>query len=306
MEEYRQLGLSLTAAAAHMTIRCSSPARGLPHGHRSMRISCFAVLVVLLLSACGTPQTADDFNKTPEARFLNSIVDRLIAHDFASIESQVDPRMAEPNLRGALERTASFLPAEKPTFIDPVDWRYVRSSNGPRTAIVVAQYTYLPARWLVVSAMLTGEPGSFRILRFSVQPAAGRLSVVNAFTFKNKTPLHYAFLFLTVAALAFTAFAFVQCLRTPRLHRKWLWAFFSLWGAFAFTLNWSSGEVHITPLSFNLFSAAYARAGWVGPWDLTFCIPVGAIALLLKRRKLLRAPLHVGPSGQSSTAQSNE
>lgn len=280
------------------------PGAGYTHGHRPMRNSYLVVLVVLLLSGCGVPQTADDFNKTPEARFLNSIVDRLIAHDFSSIEGQVDPSTAGPNLRGALERTASIFPMEKPSAIEPVDWRYGRMANGPRTAVVVAQYTYVPAKWLIVSAMLTGEPGSFRILQFNVQPAPGRLSELNAFSFKDKTPLHYTFFFLTIAAFTLTAFAFVQCLRTRGLRRKWLWAFFTLWGVFAFTLNWSSGEVQVNPVSLHLFSAGFGRAGWVGPWGFTFAIPIGAIALLLKRRNLLRRASTVTPSGQSSEPQS--
>ncbi|MED5618903.1 hypothetical protein [Ideonella sp. BN130291] len=255
-----------------------------------MRLGALIPLLACVLSACGVPQTPEAFNKTPEAQFLRVVVDKLAVREFAFIESQLDPKLVEPDVRSALERTAAALPAEAVAAVQPVAWRVGVSTNGPRTATVAAEYAYPSSKWFVVSAQLTGEAGSFRILRLNVEPLPAPMAQLNAFTFQGKGAMHYAFFLFTLSAFALSVYAFVQCLRTKGIRRKWLWAIFTLLGFCAFTLNWSSGAVSINPLSFNLFSAGFGRAGWVGPWGLTFCIPIGAIVFLWKHRHVANTP----------------
>ncbi len=236
--------------------------------------------LLLLLAACGhNPET---FNKTEEALFLRSVVDKLAARDFASIEKLLDPRLVEPDVRGALERTAAMLPSEEIAGVEPLRLNVVVSTAGPRTAHIAAEYSYPSSKWFVISAQLSGEPGSFRIVRFNVQPLPAPMRQLHAFSFEGKGVEHYAFIVATLVAFALSIYAFVICLRTPGLSRKWLWAVFTLLGFCAFTLNWSTGVVSINLLSFNLFSAAFVRDGGFGPWNLTFCIPVGALVFLWK------------------------
>jgi len=249
-----------------------------------MHLTAALLLLSVMLTSCGIPQTPEDFNKTPEATFLRSIVDRLSARDFPSIESQLDPKLVEPDIRAALERTATALPSASVQSVQPVAWFVGTSSNGPRSATVAAQYAYPDSKWFVVSAQLTGDPASFQILRFNIEPLPASMEEIHAFTFSGKGPVHYAFVVLALAACAVSLYAFVRCLRTKGIRRKWLWCIFTLLGFCAFTLNWTSGAVSINPLSFNVFSAGLMRPGWLGPWGLTFCIPLGALVFLWKHR----------------------
>ncbi len=243
-----------------------------------------------LLSGCSVPLSSDAFNNTLEAQFLRSVVDKLSSGDVSSVEQLLDPKLVEPNVRAALERTAAVLPAEPALSVEPVAWNVVVSTAGPRTATVAAEYTYPSSKWFVISGELTGEPGSFRILRFNVEPLSVPMAQLHAFTFQGKGVMHYVFLLLAVLAFALSAFAFVRCVRSKNIRRKWLWAAFTLLGFCAFTLNWTSGAISVNPFSFNLFSAGATRAGWVGPWIITFCIPIGAIAFLLKHRNVAAEP----------------
>jgi hypothetical protein len=261
-----------------------------------MRIHSLIIVFALLLQACGVPQSSAEFDKTPEAQYLKTTMNQLVARDYLSIESRMDERVHQTNTRQALERLASIVPAGSPVKLEPVAWNFIKSTNtanggvSSRSANVAIEYTFPASKWVVASATLSGEPGTFRILAFNVEPLPAPLSELNAFTFKGKGILHYVFLLLTVAAFAVSVFAFVRCLRTPRVKRKWLWAIFTLVGVVAVSLNWSNGTVSIDALRFNLLSASFMRAGWLGPWGITFCIPIGALVFLWKYRKPTAVP----------------
>jgi hypothetical protein len=148
----------------------------------------------------------------------------------------------------------------------------------------VPLHTYPGPKWVVASASLSGEPGEFRIVAFNVEPLPAPLSELNAFTLKGKSAAHYIFLLLPAADCVISIYAFVRCLRTKRLRRKWLWALFTLVGVVAFSINWTSGAVYVEPLRFSILGAGYMRNGWLGPWVISFYIPVGALAFLWKQR----------------------
>lgn len=265
-----------------------------------MHIHSLIVVLALLLQACGIPQSSAEFDKTPEAQYLKATVSQLVAHDYLSIESQMDDRVHQPDARQALERLAAAVPVGAPVKFEPVAWNFVKNisaaSSGvsSRTANIAIEYTFPDSKWMVASATLSGEPGGFRILAFNVEPLPAPLAELNAFTFKGKNVSHYVFLLLTLCAFGISAYAFVRCIRTPGIRRKWLWAIFTLIGLVAFTINWSSGAISVDALRFNLLSAGFVRAGWLGPWGITFCIPVGALVFLWRFRKPTPIPLTDG------------
>jgi hypothetical protein len=104
---------------------------------------------------------------------------------------------------------------------------------------------------------------------------------LNAFSLMNKTWKHYAFLIMAVGAFSVSLFALLRCLRSQDLKSKWLWAVFICVGLVAFSINWTNGAISIKPLYFSFMSASIGRSGWVGPWIVSFSVPVGALAFLL-------------------------
>lgn len=261
-----------------------------------MRLYPLIVLVAILLQGCGIPQSPADFERTPEAQFLEATMSQLVAHDYATIESMMDSRVHQPDLQEALDRLRSTVPVETPIHKEPVAWNFTKTtstmngSSSSRNANVAIEYTYPGSKWVVASASLSGEPGQFRIISFNVEAIPAPLSQTNAFTFEGKGAVHYLFLLCAIAACGTSIFAFVRCLRTKGLKRKWLWAIFTLIGFVAFSINWTNGAIFMNALHFNFLSAACVRNGWVGPWYVTFCIPVGALTFLWKQRTAAAHP----------------
>ncbi|GAB3255313.1 hypothetical protein [Chitinimonas naiadis] len=249
----------------------------------------FACLILLtgLLSGCGAPLSPDAFGKTPEALFMRNMVEQLSRRDYVAIEAQGDSQLDTANIRHGLERMAALLPKEAPLASEPVAWKVTTVANGTRVATVAAEYSYPGKRWVLVSAQLSGEPGQFRILGFRIEPLPVPLAELHAFNFHGKGAVHYLFLLLTAGAVMITLAALVLCVRTRELKRKWLWIVFILFGVGAATLNWTTGEIGLNPLYFNLLSAGVMRTGWSGPWLVTFCLPVGALVFLWKQRQRL-------------------
>jgi len=260
-----------------------------------MRIYSLIALIAMLLQGCGIPQSANEFDGTPEAEFLKATVNKLVGNEYTSIQSMLDPRVQQSDIKQALEQLRSIVPVGAPIHLEPVAWNYVRTagttsgSSASRTANVAIEYTYPGPKWVVASASLSGEPGQFRIMSFNVEPLAAPLSELNAFTLKGKSAAHYLFVLLPTIACIISVYAFVRCLRTKGLKRKWLWSLFTLVGFGAFSMNWTSGAIFVNVLHANFLSAAYMRSGWLGPWVITFSIPVGALVFLWKHR--ITAPL---------------
>jgi hypothetical protein len=294
-----------------------------------------------LLSACGIGDlvgaipSISDLNTTPEVRYLEGIVDHLAVHDFAFVEAQLDERLLHPakqadetgviysmptdevsaqgrereKLRSGIAQAASFLPSERPTRIEAIGWNVfafkslTKKNADARTVTVVLEYTYPTNRWAVVSAQLTGQADNLRVasLRVSLNPAP--LAQVNAFKIQNQDALHYLFLVAPALSMGLCVFAFVQCLRTKHLKRKWLWALFTLVGICAFQLDWATGDVSVNLFRINLLAAGFVRQGLVGPWTVIFCIPVGAAIFLWKHSQ---APAVVEPSHGSPVVSESD
>lgn len=242
-----------------------------------------------LLQACGVPRSPEEFDRTAEAQYLRATVDKLARQDYAAIESALDPRVHQPDARSALQQMRMLLPNEAPGKTLPVDWRYFKRLDGKdtseRTANVAMEYQYASAKWLLASAVLSGEPGQFRIVSFNIVPLPASLADLNAFTFKGKSAVHYGFLALTIGTASLSLYAFVACLRLKGLRRKWLWAIVTLVAVSSFSLNWTTGDTGFQLFWVTLLGWGLTRQGWLAPWILTFPLPVGALVFLLRYRK---------------------
>lgn len=265
-----------------------------------------AFILCVLLSACGPTHLPDSVDKSPEATYLHDMVTKLAAHDYAALEQSAIPELAGTNMRGDLERMSTLLPADTVKKIELLELTVTTRSDKPRVATIAEQYVFASAKPVVMSAQLVGEPGNFRVARFYIEPLPAPLDEIHAFTLKGKGLVHYIFLVLVPLAFLVSVYAFIRCLLTPRLKRKWLWAIFIVIGFGAFKLNWTTGAVTHQLLFIQLLSAGAIRV-MPGPWLLSFAIPVGAIWFLLKRRLMLRdvQEAAVAPSEAQSQAPTN-
>lgn len=259
---------------------------------RIKALKCLSMLAAsaLLLQGCGIPGSPEAFHKTAEAAYLQASLDRLAAQDYAALEASFDERVDRANVRQALQQMHALLPKGAPLGREPVQWNFQKKFNGEgeRIANVAIQYAYPSSQWILVSATLSGEPDKLRLAGFHVQPLPASLADVNAFTLQGKSLVHYVFLLMAPVSLGIALFAFVVCLRTKGLKRKWLWALFTLMTVSSFTLNWTTGETDVQMLRVFLLGWGVTRFGWLAPWVVTVPIPLGALVFLWKHGR--RAP----------------
>jgi hypothetical protein len=127
----------------------------------------------------------------------------------------------------------------------------------------------------------TGSKRTVEHLTFT--PVPEPLEEINAFTLEGKGFSQYAVLLLATLAEVFSAYAFVQCIRTKPLRRKWAWLILISIGVCTLTVNWTTGQCAFTPLAFHV-SPGFASCTAYGPWIVGVSLPIGAVAFLLRRR----------------------
>ena len=99
---------------------------------------------------------------------------------------------------------------------------------------------------------------------FHVTPIADSLENLYRFTLVGKGATQYAILSLAVLAPLFSLYVFVLCIKTKMEKKKWLWLIFIVLGFGKLVVNWTTGEIYLTPLAIQLPAAANAQ--FYGPW----------------------------------------
>ena len=118
-----------------------------------------------------------------------------------------------------------------------------------------------------------------------IQALPDSVERINRFTLAGKGPLHYLFLAWAIAVPLWIVYTFVQAVRAPGSRLKWLWCLAVIPGVVQSSLNWTTGQLQISPLGIQLLGSGFADFGPYGPLMITTSIPVGAIVFWLTRRK---------------------
>ncbi len=158
------------------------------------------------------------------------------------------------------------------------------TSDGTSRLDLTYEYEFRD-QWVLASVVMEKRDGESRIMGLNVNPQQESLKEQNRFTLSGKTPKHYLILLLAIVLPLFTLWTLVLCIRTTFKGKKWPWILFVLVGFGQLGLNWTTGDLSFTPVSFQVFSSSFFAA-FNGPWTLSISIPVGAIVFLLKRNEL--------------------
>ncbi len=251
------------------------------------------VCCVLFLTACGLPLSEQKQADNPAINFTKEMVGNIRVKNILPVRTALKPELNTDATAATLLEMSKHIHADKPIkSIDLADYRYtttksaVDGSSMTRT-VVVLQYQFEGVSPVMVSALLNDAQAPFEIETLNFTNLPQTLQEKNGFSLKGKSIEHIAFLFVTVGVFILNIYAFIQCLRTPKFKRKWLWAIFTLIGIVSVSLNWVTGELNIQPIAVQLFSAAFAREGLLGAWTISCAFPLGALLFLKKRAGLL-------------------
>ena len=236
-------------------------------------------LIVLALAACDLEKLAakDDVD------FAKHYISLFQARDFDAIEAGLDPKLKDGALRTNLESIADYFPAEAPTKIELILFNSKSSlTGGPVTQSF--RFLYHFPKQPIYMEIVFEKRGESRVVMgvHVLPPPQGQTGLLSL---SDLTPVKILFLTLAIANPLFILVVLGLCITTKTLKRKWLWAIFILIGFIGVTLDWSSGEITIQPLSFMVFGAA--MNGGEGA-SLSLSVPLGAILFLVHRRRWRR------------------
>lgn len=139
---------------------------------------------------------------------------------------------------------------------------------------------------VVVDEAFARSGGNFKLESFYFTQITPKMLAQNALTLAGRNVGHWTFAILTIADLLFVAGVLYLCALARYVRFRWLWLLAILVGIIRFTMNWTTGEASVQPISFNFPPAGASEPIILGPWFVYLDVPVGAILFLVFRKKL--------------------
>lgn len=208
-------------------------------------------------------------------------VDLLRQHRLEQVEKILDPSISDTNTKEKLSSMAEMFPTEEPKSVKVVGFGILRHEN---TSIhnLTLEYEY-EQKWLLADVSINRGNAHTTIASFRVTPIANSLESTNSFSFAQKSIFHYIILGLAIVGPIFCVYVLIVCLRTKSQRLKWLWAVFILFGVGRLAINWTTGEMALTPFAVHIPCASATEVPAYGPWVVSISLPLGAVIFLLKK-----------------------
>ncbi len=251
-----------------------------------MRLSRTLALPLLLVIGCSPRAALKKAATSPEAQFARESASLLFKKDVDALLARMAPDLRREATPEVLARLLAAIPpgdTEEPTL---VGYRYSASPRATQ-AIVSLQYEF-PETYVVVQVQMRQSGGERAITFLNLERLPDSLQRLNAFRLRGQSVGRYVFLSFAAMVPIFTLYCLFVCARTPLPRGKWLWLAFVAVGIGRISLNWTTGALSFTPLSFQLLGAGATTAGPYAPWVVSVALPIGAVAFLVRRGSLLR------------------
>ncbi len=120
------------------------------------------------------------------------------------------------------------------------------------------------------------ENNNLFITTFYVRTFKKPLLKIHEFTLKDKSFIHYVFLFFIILVPIFIVVSLIFVIKTP-LKRKKIWFFGVLLGFMKFQINWTTGEIGFSLIQVSLLGAGAGSLGEFYPSISYFSLPIVAI-----------------------------
>jgi hypothetical protein len=246
------------------------------------------IVVSFLVASCSQEDWIHKIAPPEQEEIARHYIAQLRKRDFVDIEKAMDPSIAAQLSGGTLEKMAALIPPGQPTSVKLVGANKFYSAQAGTTLNLSYEFQFAD-KFMLINVARKMKDGAETIVGFRVQPLAASLEAMNHFSLANKSAIQYGVLAVAVAAVIFTLYALILCIRTKIERRKWLWILFILFGFGKVMVNWTTGKWGFTILAAQLFSAN-AAAAYFGPWIISVSLPVGAAMFLSRRKQLMARP----------------
>jgi hypothetical protein len=245
----------------------------------------------LFVAACGTPEIPQSAVPEDADRAARAYLALLVAGETDSAARQLSLLPGRADVRSALAEVSVHLRGANLDSAHLIGAHTVHSTfvGGKRERRVSLSYELHAERgWRIATVNSRDSAGVLRIEGFQVDTLPAPLAELNAFDLSGKPTLYYLWLVAAALASLTCVVAAVVVVRTRSMPRRWLWVVLSLVGLGKFSLNWTTAAVSVQPIAFQLLASGYQRAIPVGPWILSFSLPILAVVALARRRQWLR------------------
>ena len=243
------------------------------------------ILLCVWVAGCSKQQILAKVTWPEDRALAQRAISDVATGNADSLAAKLPPEL-RPQLAVAFPKMRASLPKNEPVQVQLVDGRFVErmSDNTPlRQAYLAFELSgggkFALAQFTVIR---TGQVATITQVSFNRLP--GPASSINSFTLLNKSVGEYLFLLLPLAAVVVTIAGIVRVWRSGRFRRRWLWAIGCLVGFGVLSINWTTGQMSLRPIYFQLFSSGIMKVGLIGPWIISVSVPVIAIYVLLARR----------------------
>jgi hypothetical protein len=249
----------------------------------------YAVIFTIVLVGCDandairrfTPADADARARAYLALFTTGQVDSAVA--------RLHPKLAGREATLQMNKVGALLDRQR---FDSTRVVGAQTNTVDGVRHVNLTYELHSARgWSLANVATVDSADTWFVEGVTARQLDRPLEQLTEFGFRGKSTRHYLWLFLTILAAAMSLSTACWIATRRQMPKRWRWVLASLLGIGAFSINWATGEVGFSPVNIQLAAAALTRAGPVAPWILTFGLPVGAVAALLRYRRWSRTAL---------------
>lgn len=246
------------------------------------------LLIIAILSTTACSNYYEGFIKTilpaDVDAFARTCMEEAIKNDVDNIIKRISPEDRNEGLRSEFQQLSKYMQKGELVKVTTAGVQTI-TAQGSTSYDITYELQYSRG-WQVANFLLAKQGDNILLKGLQVNDLKDSLVVLNRFTFKDKTMMHYLFFVLNVIYLVVVGSSFVLCIRTKNLRRKWLWLIITLLGAIGFSFNWTTGAFEVNPLTFGFNISTFVSLFEYMPSILKFYVPVGAIVFLIKRRRM--------------------
>jgi len=250
-----------------------------------MRLT-FIALLLAFVPACSPSSAVDGLLTPQERRLIEGAIDDVGRGDGEALARKMQPALAQ-DAKSAVPTMRKYLPPPpRKLVIAAVN---VRTLGADRAVRAIYQVEGRPG-WAIAEAIVSNEGGTPKLAGLHIQQSATAPMEINKFRLTDAGFRQWSMLIALFAAAAITIAGLIRIWRSRTFRRRWLWTLGAVLGITTIRMNWTTGEMAFSPISFQILSVSAFKTPVFAPWVLGVSIPVVAlIALFIRRRDVVPA-----------------
>ena len=257
-----------------------------------------SLLSLLLVAACSaepdvTAQVpADQFN------FAKQFLEQIRSGAVEAALNSLDPSANKDTARPFLQRTADNFPKREVRVQKVVDWSEAfQQANGQvspastgqpgETVIIrmIMRYVFSDTDAIDISLLIHGTGPTYSVGYLDFRPLGQNEIDAASFFAPGKSMAQFLYFMGAVAVLGFVLTTLYFCVRAqfPLWRWRWMWVLAILFPIGRWSMEWTSGNMVISPLGLVPTGVWFFKAGVYGSYIFFLGFPLGAIAYWVYR-----------------------